>query len=106
MTTAFYYFLLWILMLFLIILDYRTLKQNQKLKKELKGLFKQLDEDVNLYHRKSQLAGFTVKKVNLLHENLQKEQAMMKETNRFVNQAIREKVNKKKIRGKRRKKTA
>ena len=106
MTTAFYYLLLWFIMLFLIVLDYRTLKQNQKLKEELKDLLKQLGEDVNLYHRKSKLAGFTMKKVNQLHENLQKEQDMMKETNRFVNQAIREKVNKKKIRGKRRRKTA
>lgn len=106
MTTTIFQFIVWFGFLYIMIVDYQTLKKNQKLKKELQDLFKQLDEDVNLYHRKSQLAGFTVKKVNLLHEHLQKEQSKMKETNRFINQAIKEKVNKKKIRGKRRRKTA
>ncbi|WP_260288475.1 hypothetical protein [Peribacillus aracenensis] len=97
------FLLIWTLLL---IIEIRYLKQQKALKKNLELVLGKMQHGVDLYHRKSQLAGFTLKKAHLLSEDLKKEQLKIKETNQFMNKAVKEKVNKKKIRGKRRRKTA
>ncbi|MGE6379579.1 hypothetical protein [Peribacillus muralis] len=103
MMLSIFLLLIWVLVL---IMEIRYLKQQKALKRNLEFLMGKMQHGVDLYHRKSQLAGFTLKKAHLLSEDLKKEQLKIKETNRFMNNAVKEKVNKKKIRGKRRRKTA
>lgn len=80
--------------------------ERKKQKMEFEALKSNMQRDGVLFSERAKLAGFTLKKADQLKAQVQKEQQHIKATNHFLNQAIKEKVNKKKIRGKRRRKTA
>jgi hypothetical protein len=91
--------LLWIILALLSI-------ERKKQKTEAEALMDKLRRDSSFYAERAQLAGFTLKEANYLSSEVKREHKKIKETNRFMNKAMKEKVNKKKIRGKRKRKTA
>ena len=80
--------------------------ERKKQKLEFEALRNNMQLQSNLFYERAQLAGTILDEAGDLTLELKKEHNKMRDTNRFLHKAIKEKVNKKKIRGKRRRKTA
>ncbi|MBT2718294.1 hypothetical protein [Bacillus sp. ISL-57] len=80
--------------------------ERKKQRSEFEALKNKMRRYSSLYSERAQLANFTLNEANYLNGEVKREYTRIKGTNRFVEKAIKEKVNKKKIRGKRRRKTA
>ncbi|MGG1483513.1 hypothetical protein ABEI56_05435 [Peribacillus castrilensis] len=91
--------------LFLVVL-WLSIDQHKKQSQQFKELMKKMKSDGSMLSEKALLATYHLKEANYLSNEVKREHRQIRETNKFMNKAVKEKVNKKKIRGKRKRKTA
>lgn len=91
--------------LFLVVL-WLSIDQQKKQNQKFKELMKKMKNDGSMLSEKALLATYHLKEANYLSNEVKREHRQIREINKFMNKAVKEKVNKKKIRGKRRRKTA